>query len=336
MAVIQLADIYDPLRFATLAQEAQLEKNAFVQSGVQYAEPTLMQYCGMSGFSGEFDEIKPLGINEPDYSSDNPADRKDPDNLGTQQLKYRKAARTKSWSGMDIARGIALNDPMKGITDRIGHYWATDNEKRLINSLVGILNDNVANHAGDMVVNVATDAAGAPSDAEKASAMNFLKALELKGDMDNIAAIAMHSTVYYGLRALRQVVQNWDPITNSSFDTFEGKRVIVDDACPAVAGANRVNYTSFLFGYGSVAAGEGNMPETLASEYHRDPGAGNGSGQNTLYSRRTDIIMPIGFSFESASVAGLSATYAELQDAANWSRVWDPKNIPLSFLVTNG
>jgi hypothetical protein len=46
--------------------------------------------------------------------------------------------------------------------------------------------------------------------------------------------------------------------------------------------------------------------------------------------------MPVGFSFTSSSVAAQSATYAELQAAANWDRVWDAKNIPLRFLKTNG
>ena len=83
---------------------------------------------------------------------------------------------------MNLAQGIALQDPLMGVTDRIGDYWATDNQKRLINSLQGILADNVANDSGDLLHTVATDAAGAVTDAEKASALNFIKALELTGD----------------------------------------------------------------------------------------------------------------------------------------------------------
>lgn len=335
MATIQIADIYDPLRFTTMAQERQVEKNAFIQSGVQVANPELSTLCSQSGFSGDIDNIKPLTTNEPAYTNDNPADKLVADNLGTQQMKYRKAARAKSWSGMDLARGIALQDPMMGVTNRIGDYWATDNQKRLIYSLQGILADNVANDGGDLVHNVATDAAGAVTDAEKASALNFIKALELTGDrLDLIGAFAIHSSVYYGLYAMN-LISFVRESEDSSFATFQGKRVIVDDALVVVQGTNRPTYTSILFGVGAVQAGEGNMPNTLASEMDRNADAGFGSGETLIYSRRTDIIMPVGFSFSGASVAAQSATYAELQAAANWDRVWDAKNIPIRFLQTN-
>lgn len=336
MATVQIADIYDPVRFTTMAQERQIEKNAFIQSGVQVANAELSTLCGQSGFTGDVDNIKPLTTDEPTYTNDNPADQITTDKLGTQQMKYRKAARAKAWSAMDLARGIGLQDPMMGITNRIGDYWATDNQKRLIYSLQGILADNIANYDGDMVHNVATDAAGAITDAEKASALNFIKALELTGDnLDLIGAFGMHSSVYYGLYALNLITFVRDS-EDSSFATFQGKRVVVDDALVVVQGTNRPTYTSILFGVGAVEAGEGNMPNTQASELDRDPKAGNGGGETQLFSRRTDIIMPVGFTWTDTSVAGQSATYAELQAAANWDRVWDPKNIPIRFLQTNG
>lgn len=336
MATIQIADIYDPLRFTTLAQERQVEKNAFIQSGVQVANGELSSLCSQSGFSGDIDNIKPLETNEPTYTTDDPTDILVPDKLGTQLLKYRKAARAKSWSAMNLAQGIALQDPLTGVTNRIGDYWATDAQSRLIHSLSGILADNIANNNGDMVNDVATDAAGAIADSEKASALNFIRTLELTGDkLDMIGAYAIHSSVYYGLYAMNLItfIKESEDV---SFATFQGKRVIVDDSLVVVNGTNRPTYTSILFGVGAVEAGEGNMPKTLASEMFRKPDSGNGGGEDVIYSRRTDIIMPVGFSFTGSSVAAQSATYAELQQAANWERVWDPKNIPIRFMKTNG
>ena len=336
MATIQISDIYDPLRFTTLAQERQVEKNAFIQSGVQVANPELSALCSQSGFSGDIDNIKPLETGEPTYTTDDPTDILTPAKLGTQLLKYRKAARAKSWSAMNLAQGIALQDPLTGVTNRIGDYWATDNQKRLINSLQGILADNIANDGGDMVNDVATDGAGAVTDAEKASALNFIKTLETTGDkLDLISAFAVHSTVYYGLYALN-LIKEIRESEDASFMTFQGKRIVVDNSLISVTGTNRVTYTSILFGAGAVEAGEGNMPKTLASEMYRKPDSGNGGGEDIIYSRRTDIIMPVGFSFTGASVAAQSATYAELQSAANWDRIWEVDNIPLRFMKTNG
>jgi hypothetical protein len=336
MATIQISDIYDPLRFTTMAQERQVEKNAFIQSGVMVANSELSSLCGTSGFSGDIDNIKPLTTDEPTYTNDVQNDKITFDKLGTQQMKYRKAARAKAWSAMDLARGIALQDPVTGITNRIGDYWATDIQKRLIYSLQGILLDNIANDNGDMVHNVATDAAGTITDAEKASALNFIKALELKGDMVNsLSAIAMHSSVYYGLYAMN-LIEFIRESEDASFATFQGKRVVVDDALVVVQGTNRPTYTSILFGAGAVESGEGNMPNTLSSEMYRDPSSGNGGGEDQIFSRRTDIIMPVGFSWTDTTRSGQSASYAELQTAANWDRIWDPKNVPIAFLQTNG
>jgi hypothetical protein len=73
------------------------------------------------------------------------------------------------------------------------------------------------------------------------------------------------------------------------------------------------------------------------TELFRVPSAGNGSGQDIIFSRQTEILHPFGFSFSSASVAGQSATYAELALAANWTRVYaSRKNVPLAFIRTNG
>jgi hypothetical protein len=335
MANIQISDIYDPLRFTTLAQERQLEKNAFIQSGVMVGNPELSSMCAMSGFTGDIDNIKPLTVDEPTYTNDDPADILATDKLGTQQMKYRKAARAKAWSAMNLAQGIALQDPVIGITSRIGDYWAVDNQKRLINSLMGIKKANAAG-TGDLIHSVATDAAGAIADSEKASALNFIKALELKGDaINSLSAIAMHSSVYYGLYAMNLIAFIRES-EDSSFATFQGKRVIVDDGLSVVAGTNRATYTSILFGAGAVQAGEGNMPRTLASELDRNSLSGNGGGEDIIISRRTDIIMPVGFSWTDTTVAGQSASYAELATAANWSQVWNTKNINLAFLDTNG
>ena len=64
-------------------------------------------------------------------------------------------------------------------------------------------------------------------------------------------------------------------------------------------------------------------------------GAGNGSGESQIWSRNSGIIQPMGYSFTSASVAGQSATWAELENAANWTRVHSRKNVPMAFIQVN-
>jgi hypothetical protein len=185
-----------------------------------------------------------------------------------------------------------------------------------------------------MVVDIATDATGAPTANETISGNAVIDTLGTLGDHDSsIGVIAVHSKVRDSLRKQDLI----DYIRNSQgelvSEEYMGKTLIVDDSLPAVAGANRITYTSVLFGAGAFVSGEGNV--LMPSELDRDPSSGNGGGEQILYSRRADIIHPMGFTFTNASVLGQSATQAELATATNWNRVFDRKQVPMAFLKTN-
>lgn len=335
MATVQISDVYNPLVFAQHEQEKQLQLNAFLSSGVMIVDPRLTAMASVGGNMGEMPFYKPLGTEEPNYSSDVPATVSTPSNITKGVMKYRLASQNKSWSTMDLAVDLALADPSAAITGRIGQYWATALERRLIQSTMGILADNVANDSSDMVVNIATDAAGAVTAAELISNDAILDAQQTAGDhQSGFGAIAMHSVVYSRLRKQQLITFIRDADNNTLFSTYGNLRVIVDDSLSAVAGTNRVTYTTVLFGNGAIVAGMGKTK--VPSEMDRNPGAGNGGGEEVIYSRRADIVHPLGFEFTSASVAGQSATLAELATAANWNRVWNRKNVPLAFLKTNG
>ena len=335
MANVQIADIYNPLVFMGAEQEAQIELNAFLSSGVMTVDPRLTAMASVGGNIGELPFFKPLGTEEPNYSNDVTGDTSTPNKITSAIMKYRLASQNQSWSTMDLAVDLALQDPVAAITGRIGQYWATALERRLIQSTMGLLNDNVANDSSDMVVNIATDDAGAATAAELVSNDAILDAQQTAGDhQSGFSAIAMHSVVYNRLRKQQLIDFIRDADNNTLFQMYGNLRVIVDDSLSAVAGTNRVTYTTVIFGAGSVISGMGRT--TTPSELDRSAEKGNGGGQSDLYSRRADIVHPLGFEFTSASVAGQSATLAELATAANWNRVWDRKNIPICFLQTNG
>jgi len=335
MAEVRITDIYNPLVFSGAEQEAQVEKNAFLMSGVMVEDPRLTAMASVGGNTGELPFFKPLGTEEPNYSNDVTGDSSTASKITKGLMKYRLASQNKSWSSMDLAGDLALQDPVGANTGRVGAYWATANEKRLIQSAVGILADNVANDSGDMLFSVATDGSGAIGAGELVSNDAILDAQQTAGDhQDGFGAIAMHSVVYNRLRKQQLITFIRDADNNTLFQTYGNLRVVVDDSLPAVAGSNRVTYTTVLFGNGAIVSGSGRV--AVPSELDRDPEKGNGGGQSTLYSRRADIIHPLGFAFTSSSVSGQSATLAELATAANWDRVWERKNVPLAFLQTNG
>lgn len=339
MANVQIADIYNPLTFGRRTQQAQLQLNRFLASGVAVQDSLIASQIAQGGHLGELTNFGKLAVGEPNYSSDNPATNSTPANISSELQAFRAAARNKSWSTMDLARDLALQDPVAAITGRIGAYWATDDEQRLINTLLGVLADNEANDAEDMVIDVATDAVGAVTDDERIGGERILDALQTLGDhKESITTMAIHSAIHTRLQKQNLIQYVRDADNNVMFGTYMGKRLVIDDSLPAVAGANRITYTCMLFANGVVGTASGRV--LVPSEMLRVPSAGNGGGQDNIFSRINNVWHPYGFKFLSTTLNGGEAsaqfaTYADLKLAANWNRVHSRKNIPLAFIKVN-
>jgi len=333
MATTQIADIYNPVAFAAGTQEAQVELNAFIQSGVITGDPRVGVFAQSGGTKNEIAFLKPLGTPEPNYSSDVTGDKSTANKIVGAKMDVRTAFQNQSWSVMDLAQELALVKPIAGITGRQGAYWATTNERRIIATCEGILADNVANDAGDMVNDISITT-GTIDDTNRVGADAIIDTVQTLGDHgSNIRVIAMHSQQYSQLQKKNLIDFIPDARGEVDIPTYQGKRVVVDDSLvPDTTTPSYPVYTMILFTEGALVGGEG-MPEN-ASELWRDPTAGNGGGEQLLFSRRTDIQHPLGFSCVGTP-AGVSLTLAELRLATTWDRVWERKNTGIAFLKVN-
>lgn len=336
MATVQLADIIEPQVFMDYQTNDSPERTAFYQSGVVTQNALLNQKANTGGkivdlpFWNDLDQTV-----EPNLSSDNPASSATPGKITAGEQVARIAYLNNGWSAADLAGEIAGSDPMARIRARTDVYWMRQWQRRLIQTAMGILADNEANDSGDMVHNVATDAVGAPAAAELFSRSNFTAAAFTLGDaFENTGVLAVHSVVYQTMVDNEDITFIQDSNGSMTIPTYLGRRVVIDDGMPAVAGTNRITYTSILFGAGAFGFGEG-MPR-VPVEVEREAAQGDGAGVETLWTRKTYLLHPAGFKFTSASVAGNSATLAELATAGNWDRVIERKNVPIAFLKTNG
>lgn len=332
MPVTQIADIYNPLVFDAAVDEAAVETNAFIQSGVMVGSPQLNSMASVGGNIGELPFHHNLDKSgEPNYSTDNPATLSTPDKITTGKMIYMLASMNKSWSTMDLARELALMDPLGAITRKIGDYWSTMLNKRVIAASEGVIANNIAADTGDMVVDIHVDST-TPAAANIISAEAVLEVDQTMGDkMGTLAVIAMHSQTYTNLR-----IQNLiDFIPNARGEviipTYLGKRVVVDDALTVKTAIGTWYYT-YLYAVGAFDHGAGKV--VTPSEIDRIPDAGNGGGQDVIYSRRADIIHPYGHQFDATAPVGQSATLAELA-ADNWTRVVDRKNVGFACLIHN-
>jgi hypothetical protein len=334
MAVTQISDVVAPSVMVPYIQQKTAELSPLWRSGIISKDQDMSAAVVLGG-----DEVKlPFWTDlegESNVGSDDPDQHSTPDKIGADKDVAVKHFRNKSWSSMNLAGELAGDDPAGVIGASIADYWARDQLGIAIASLTGVFAGNAANNGGDMIVNVATDDAGAISENEKISGPLILQAKQTMGDAAiRLAAIVMHSAIHTALQIQGLISFIPNDQANIGWGTYMGYTVIVDDACPAVAGTNRITYTTYLMGRGALAYGETEPKKALQVE--DIPSAGNGAGQEVVHSRRTFIIHPRGVRFTRASVAGTSPTNAELRLAANWTRVYSRKAVRLVAIKTNG
>lgn len=225
--------------------------------------------------------------------------------------------RAAMWSATDLSAALAGADPMAAIGNLVAGFWARDMQKELINILNGVFAaTTMTNH----VLDVSTEEGAAAN----ISASVFIDGLQMLGDAQSqLTAVAMHSAVKSYLKKQNLITTQRD--SNSvEFETYQDRRVIVDDGCPYSGGV----YTTYLFGNGAIAFGNGNPVGFVATEVDRDKK--KGSGVDYLINRRTFIMHPRGVQWTNSSRAAVeSPTRAELANKANWKRVYEDKAIRL-------
>lgn len=253
--------------------------------------------------------------------------------------------RGKAWGANDLAKALAGDDPMAAIASLVANYKFRKLQTLLVKILNGVIADNVANDSGDMVHDIAIE------DGDNSDETNWIGSDAVvdaitgtMGDAyDRLSGMCMHSTVFATLQKQNQIVyldsagavvtvpQGKAPADGEIvIPTYLGKRVLVDDNMPAVAGSTSgYKYTTYIFGPEAVAFGDGSAP--VPTETDRD----SLQGDDILVHRWHVILHPRGIAFQSGSVAGASPTNAEAALAANWDRVWDRKNVRIAALVTN-
>lgn len=328
---------------ASYMTEDPVEKTAFFDSGILTPTPYAAEIANGPSNIANLPFWKSIDTSiEPNYSNDVYQDIATPRAIQTGEMMARVAYLNEGFGQADLTVELTSQNPLQSVASRLDNFWQRQAQRRLIATALGLYNDNVSatdayHEQNDMVVDVSATSgfdAGA-----------FIDATQTMGDalMGNggevLGAIAMHSFVYTQARKAQLIDFIRDAENNTMFATYQGYRVIVDDSMTVVGQDAQRKFISIIFGQGAVGYGEGNPPNPL--EYEREASRGNGGGVETLWTRKTWLLHPFGYSFTSAVITGngtetiaRSASWQDLANAANWNRVVDRKHVPIAFLVT--
>lgn len=308
MSATKISNIIVPQVFNPYVVQETNRLDAFVQAGIIVNDPSFDKlamtggtilnmpfFNDLSGDSEELSDTVALGVNA----------------ITSGQDQARLHMRGKAWGVNDLATALSGADPMKVIGSKVAKYWVGERSKMLFKSLAGIETTCATN---------VHDISGLAGALAVISGGTLIDAKQKMGDnAEKLTAVGMHSFVYSKLQKDNLIVYLTTSDGLVQIPTYLGYKVIVDDTCPSNAGI----YTTYLFGEGAFALGNGEAP--VPTETDRDTLL----GEDILINRQHFILHPRGVKWTESAVAGKTPTFAEVATAGNWSKVYDTKNIRL-------
>ena len=322
MAITKLSDVIVPELFNPYVVNKTMELSALFQSGIVQNSPIFDQLASEAApvhnmpffedLTGESEAI----IEDTDLT---------PNKITSNKDVSTTIRRAKMWAATDLAAALSGTDPMKVIGDLVGNYWARDMQKELIailNGVFGSYTDSDSNKVTPLEDHILDISTAKTAAAQVIDGGGFVDACQLLGDAQGqLTAVAMHSATKSYLKKLDRI-ETVKPSSELEFDTYQGRRVIVDDSCPVTDGV----YTTYLFGEGAIAYGVGKPEGHIETEVDRDKR--KGSGVDYLINRKAFILHPRGIKWTNAVRANVETPLrTELANAQNWERVYEPKQI---------
>lgn len=323
MAITKIADVIVPELFNKYTVNRTMELSALYQSGVITNSPEFDRLASEAARTHNMPFFEDLqGESEATLEDVKMTPKKITSNKDVSTTILRQ----NMWSATNLSAALAGSDPMAAIGDLVAGYWARDMQKELIALLAGVFGTIPAEDGGTAETRMGDhilDLSSGKSEAAKIiSASAFIDACQLLGDAQSqLTCVAMHSATKSYLKK-QNLIETQRDSTDVEFDTYQGRRVVVDDGCPVTDSI----YTTYLFGNGAVAYGNGSPEGHVATEVDRDKQTGGGI--DYLINRRAFILHPRGIAYTGAVREHVETPLrSELADPKNWKPVYEPKQL---------
>lgn len=339
--VTRLSDVVVPQVFVPMMMRRAVELTALISSGAMVADPFLDNFLGGAGLTINMPKQNPLDTADVEnVSSDDPTVFSTPNKAGTSTEIAVRLSRNNSWSEMDLVRALLNADPLQALVNDVARYWSVRRQKAAIAQITGIFANNATttdsfHTQNDMTVNLSTlNTSTYLKGTTDFHGTAFIDAFVTLGDrMGAIALVAMHSVVYATALKNNLIAFRLDADANPTIPTYMGKDVIVDDAMPNPSSGV---FETWLLAFGALGYGTGTPP--VPSEVLRIPSAGNGGGQEIMWSRVEWAHHVAGTSYIGTAPNGgptNAATTDNLAAAGSWRRVAPTRKfVPIARLTT--
>lgn len=323
MPITKISDVIVPELFNPYVINRTMELSAFFQSGIVVNSPEFDRLASEAARTHNMPFFE-------DLQGESEATLEDvkmtPAKIGSNKDVSTTILRQKMWGASNLSAALAGADPAKAIGDLVAAYWARDMQKELISILAGVFGSYTPDGGtettpmSDHILDLTKQTSAA---AKLISASAFIDACQLLGDAQSqLSGVAMHSATKSYLKK-QNLIETQRDSTDVEFDVYQGRRVTVDDGCPVTK--DRV-YSTYLFGNGAIAYGNGNPVGHVATETDRDKQTGGGI--DYLINRKAFILHPRGIAYTGVVRENVETPLrSELAIAQNWKPVYESKQL---------
>lgn len=329
---------FDPEVFSGYMAEQPTWNDAIINSGILVQDSTIMDLIGEKGnvatlpFYVPIDEAESQALNNDGETDNTPVE------ISGKKQTAMLIQRMKAWKAQDFTKELTGADPMTHVANSVAGFYRQTRVRDLMAIVDAVLSlKGMEDHVKDIAETTGT---GTVTDANKVdeTTLIFAKQQALGDSSDNMGLLFLHSYMYAKYQALGLVDYNKYTVTNAlagdvNLPSINGFIPVVSDRYTVDTSKTNPVYKTYMIGAGAfLTCDKTNYEDPYYADYDPETKA----GIRKLYTKQGYVLHPNGFSIDQNKVAKESPTNAELGNKANWSLVYNHKNIRMGMIKSNG
>ena len=330
---------FDEEVFTDMMQESDFWRNEILASGIVQNDKSIMDKIGSEGNVATIPMYKPLNIFDEGMEALNNDGLTDntPEEVSGEKQTCMLIQRMKAFKAKDFTSELTGADPLGNVKSKIQNYYIQVWENEMMNIAQAVLGVTaLADHVTDLSVTSDTI-----TDANKINETTLIDAEQAAlGDMaGGMGLMVMHSKIFAAYKKLKLI--EYDKFTVGDAVQREVILPHIGGKIPMVTDYYTVDnsvsgfpvYSTYLFGEGAFkSADKTNYKNQYTTDYDPETAAGT----DKFYTKQGKVLHPNGISLAVDNIAKESPTFAELGNKANWSLKFNPKNVKIGVIKSNG
>ncbi len=329
---------FDEEVFTDMMNESNTWNNSVLASGILVKDPSIMDKIGTQGNYATIPFYRPLSIDDEGMmplNNDGNTDNVPVDVSGNKQSCMLTQI-MKAFKAKDFTKELTGADPLGDVKNKIADYY----QQAWLLYMMGITDavlgvPDLASHETDVTT---TDANMGTNNQINDTTLIYAQQKAL-GDMaGGFGLYVINSMIYAKYQAMGLVNYNKYTIQNAlvpevTLPTIGGLIPYVMDRYTVDTSSAIPVYKSYIFGQGAfLEADKTNYEKQYTTDYDPETSA----GIDKFYTKQGKVLHPNGLSIAGDNINGESPTLAELRNSANWSLKFNPKNVKIGVIKSNG